>query len=155
MFRELTNQVKKEQRYFLSSLHPRYLQAVFKTSNIDTIKARIETRIAELHNKKQLQYFDLLSTEDQDCVRHALFLDDHSEARRLILLNLASLNKAKVNGVQAWFLKCFMTKLFQIADPWLNQHNHSLQYRAFRADANETSDIRTALGLFDPAFKKN
>lgn len=148
------NQVKKEQRYFLSSLHPRYLQAVFKTSNIDTIKARIETRIAELHNKKQLQYFDLLSTEDQDCVRHALFLDDHSEARRLVLLNLASINKAKVNGVQAWFLKGFMTKLFQMAEPWLNQHNHSLQYRAFRADANETSDIRTALGLFDPAFKK-
>lgn len=84
------NQLKKDQRYSLSNLHTDYLKKIFKTSNIAAITAEIEDVVTKLQQTHRLKFFDLLNEHEQDCVRHALFLDDGSEARNAVLELLAT-----------------------------------------------------------------
>lgn len=139
------NQQKKDARYRLTNLHSRYLSAVFGTTDCKAIADKIETRIDELKHKRRLSHFELLNSEDQAYVRHALFLDDDSEARKSVLSELAASNRSKVNGTQAWFIRRYLEKLTQMSGAWLTKHHHTLICQATRTSAQAGHDLRQAL----------
>lgn len=148
------NQAKSNQRYDLERLHPRYLQAVFDCTDIQEIERSIECTVKGLVASRRIRYFDLLSDKEQDAVRHALFLEDASEARRSVLRELAAMNRTRVNGTQAWFIRSFTEKLSDLLQPWLQQNGNTLDVRCWKADAEQTSRLRKQLGAVLPEFIK-
>lgn len=139
------NQQKKDARYRLTNLHSKYLAAIFGTTDCKAIADKIESRIEELKRNRRLMHFELLNAEDQAYVRHALFLDDGSEARKCVLSELAASNRSKVNGTQAWFIRRYLEKLTQLSRDWLNKHHHTLICQAMRTPTQAGHDLREAL----------
>ncbi len=148
------NQQKKDARYRLTNLHSKYLAAIFGTTDCKAIADKIENRIEELKRNRRLRHFELLNAEDQAYVRHALFLDDGSEARKCVLSELAASNRSKVNGTQAWFIRCYLEKLTQLSRDWLNKHHHTLICQAMRTSTDATRKFRKALAQADAVFTK-
>lgn len=148
------NQLKADKRYELSNLHKNYLNAVFGSSDIDTVTSIIEDEVSRLVKSNRLRYFELLSDKEQNAVRHALFLSDGSAARRAVLRELAATNRTRVNGTQAWFVRCFMTKLLSITEDWRTSSGCTLDIRSWKTDAEVASRLRSALAEINPVFKK-
>lgn len=148
------NQTKADKRYGLNKLHKTYLTAVFGTADVTTIAASIEDIVGKLASANRLRHFELLNEKEQDAVRHALFLDDESDARRIVLRELAAQNKSRVNGTQAWFVRAFMTKLLEITKDWRERTGNTLDIRSWKTDAEVASRLRSALAAINPVFTK-
>ena len=121
------NQLKLNGRKKLSDLADNYLKLVFGTADRGTICEYIEKSVSELTDAKIVQ-FELLDRSQQDAVRHALFLEDFSEARRRIIRLLGKINTARVNGTQAWFAKSFITKLRELTKEWCANNQITLAF---------------------------
>jgi len=148
------NQQKKDGRYFLTDLKDNYLNRIFGTSDRKQISEEIEKTVDELVQSGRIRHFELLNQKQQDCVRHALFLNDASEARQAVLRELSATNRSKVNGTQAWFVRSLVSKLTRITADWRNKHNHTLNIRSCRVNAQAASSIRMALGKLAPDLAK-
>lgn len=148
------NQTKADKRYGLNKLHKTYLTAVFGTADVTTIAASIEDIVGKLASANRLRHFELLNEKEQDAVRHALFLDDESDARRIVLRELAAQNKSRVNGTQAWFVRAFMTKLLETTKDWRERTGNTLDIRSWKTDAEVASRLRSALAAINPVFTK-
>ena len=148
------NQMKADHRYTLHHLHPTYLQAVFGTSNIQTITAKIERVASRLLEKKQKIVFHALSQDEQDCIRHALFLSDDSEIRSRLLRTLATANINRVNGTQAWFLRRVITRVLMYTEEWRKANLHNIRLKTTRVSSYDCSRIRKALAESNPVFEK-
>lgn len=140
------NQYKTDRQYDISDLDATYLAKVFGTRNVEEISAKIEQEVGKLVESGRIRYFDLLSDEEQKYVRHALFLSSGSDARKNVIRELASANRARVNGTQAWFVRSFISKLLEISSPWLERTGNQIYIRSWKSDAEQTSYLRKKLG---------
>lgn len=148
------NQFKKDQRYSLSNLHTDYLKKIFKTSNIAAITAEIEDVVTKLQQTHRLKFFDLLNEHEQDCVRHALFLDDGSEARNAVLELLATQRRTRVNGTQIWMIKNLANKIREELQDWCRTTNNRLHFQAAATDVSTAKNLRLKLAQNQPDFEK-
>lgn len=148
------NQLKLNGRKKLSDLADNYLKVVFGTADRGTICEYIEKSVSELTDAKIVQ-FELLDRSQQDAVRHALFLEDFSEARRRIIRLLGKINTARVNGTQAWFAKSFITKLRELTKEWCANNQITLAFDLYRLDAQTVSqDYRKKFALINKDWAK-
>ena len=147
------NQIKKNQRYSLSDLKANYLNKVFKTCNIAAITAEIEDVVTKLQQTHRLKFFDLLNEHEQDCVRHALFLDDGSEARNAVLELLATQRRTRVNGTQIWMIKSLANKIREELQAWCRTTNNRLHFQAAATDVSTAKNLRLKLAQNQPDLK--
>ena len=139
------NQNKKTTLYELSDLSPVYLQKVFGTADVTVIEAQIEETVAKLAKSGALRFFTGLRREEQDCVRHALFLPEGSPARRSVLETLGSMNKTKVNGTQAWLIKNIIAKTEEELKAFCQENHVRLIFNAFNIPNDQTGAERRNL----------
>lgn len=150
------NAAKKENLYFLKQLHPSYLTAVFGTSDLSAIESKIESTVRHLNENKRLEYLDLFSQEERNCVRHALFLKPESDARKEVLSVLGARRKTVVNGSQAWFIRSLRSYLENSLQKWLTETGNKLFFDAFSIPAFTVSALRSKLGeLENSMFKED
>lgn len=150
------NAAKKENLYFLKQLNSAYLTAVFGTSDFSTIESKIESTVQQLIENKRLGYLDLLSQEERNCVRHALFLNPGSDARKEVLSVLGARRKTVVNGSQAWFIRTLRSYLENGLQNWLTETGNKLSFDAFSIPAVTVSSLRSQLGeLENSMFKED
>ncbi len=148
------NQRKSNRRYSLSDLDKKYLRQRFGSDNLSDITAMIETTVARLDEKNSLSNFDLQTEQEQACVRHALFLDDSSQARTTVMLAMAATNRTRVNGTQAWLIRSFIRKLENMSAKWRQETGSTITFHSFRTSAQLGHSIREALGEVNPSFIK-
>ena len=148
------NQLKKNQRYSLSDLKANYRNEIFKTSNIAAITAEIEDVVTKLQQTHRLKFFDLLNEHEQDCVRHALFLDDGSEARDAVLELLATQRRTRVNGTQIWMIKNLANKIREELQNWCKTTNNRLHFQAAATNVSDAKNLRLKLAQNQPDFEK-
>lgn len=148
------NQIKRNSRKKVSDLAENYLKALFDTADRNAICEHIEKIVSELTDAKIVQ-FELLDQSQQDAVRHALFLEDFSEARRRVIRALGKINTARVNGTQAWFAKSFITKLRELTKDWCANNQNALSFDLYKLDAQTVSqDYRNKLSLINKDWVK-
>lgn len=148
------NRDKGNQRYGLGKLKSNYLQAVFHTTDKTAVAAEIERVVAELLKTGRLTFFDLLSEHEQDCVRHALFLDDASVARKAVLHFLETQRKARVNGTQIWMIRNLTAKIKQELTAWCQDTGNDLSFHAATTDVSSAKLLRSKLTDLDADFDK-
>ncbi len=148
------NQKKGDQAYRLRDLSPAYLTAVFRSASPVEVEQTIERTVADLQAHGRLRFFDLLSESEQDCVRHALFLEDFSPARLAVLEMLGNQRKARVNGTQMWLVRCLVQKLGEELSPWCEKTGNQLRFFVSAVSPEVSMRLRSALGEVNPAMKK-
>lgn len=148
------NQRKGNQGYRLSDLNAMYLTAVFRTNSVSEAQATIEKTVTNLQNQGRLVFFDLLSESEQDCVRHALFLEDFNPAKLAVLEMLGNQRKARVNGTQMWLVRCLVEKLGEELASWCERTGNQIQFNATAVLPEVSMQLREALGEVDATMKK-
>lgn len=148
------NQRKKDSRYHLSDLNAKYLNVLFGSSNTADAAAEIEQVVSRLQSQNRLKFFDLLNEHEQDCVRHALFLDDGSEARRAVLDLLETQRKARVNGTQLWMIKSLAAKIRIELSDWCRKTGNRLNFHAAATDVSSAKLLRSQLAAHDAELAK-
>ena len=143
---------KGQLRYRLNDLHPDYLKEMFNTSDLDAVERGIEREVLALEGVKRLSRFDALSDSEQDCVRHALFLEDTSPARQLVLRYLSRSKQINLEGTQAWFIRTLFLMVQERLDQWCTENNHRLFWHSFQCSARESNGIVNRLGELDSRF---
>ncbi|WP_422474353.1 type II-B CRISPR-associated RNA-guided endonuclease Cas9/Csx12 [Endozoicomonas sp. ALB032] len=99
------NQKKGDTTYTLSELSSNYLENIFGTSDIKAIEATIRKKAQPFIDRKELISFHTLTAEEQQAIRHGLFIPGFRDE---LLQLLAGQRKARVNGTQAWLAKRIM-----------------------------------------------
>ena len=145
------NQRKGNKRYGLADLHANYLRTLFGTDDSNEVRLQIERKVEALPNGF---IFDALSPDDQNAVRHSLFLADDSSARARVVTHLAKQNASRVNGTQAWLARRVVELLSDDLSAWAESRGHSLRFSVYRIDAQSTSETRVLLGEYDSKFVK-
>lgn len=145
------NRQKRDIAYTLTDLHQRYLMAIYGTSNCTDIEQQIHQTLNTLPKSFT---FDTLDTHQLRDLRHALFLRPENPVRETAERLLATQQKARVNGTQAWLVRRIIQLLEQQLSAWATQQNVAVQYAAARIDAREVSLIRHQLGQTHPKLAK-
>ncbi len=148
------NQDKRNQFYQLSDLDSNYLAKQFGTTDIASITQHIEQTVDNLSKKNILVHFELLNEDEQRCVRHALFLEEASEARNAVMRAMAATNRSRVNGTQAWLIRAFIQKLSDMSASWQKETGNSIEFFSFRTPSQSGHDLRDALSTHEPSFAK-
>lgn len=148
------NYQKKDSRYFLSDLSPRYLEKVFGTSDVNAVRQKIEQEVANIGQKSGRVFVELLSDAQRQALRHSLFLDDESPARKRAFDMMQARLSTIVNGTQGWFLKAFQAKLRKELAQWCQENNCGLVFEARQTRAEDGSDLRRKLEGLAPETKK-
>ena len=148
------NQRKGDRQYTLEDLSSVYLKKVFGTGDCGVVRQQIVQRINEMRKKGRLGYFERLDARDRNVVRHALYLEPDTPERNLVLKMLASVNKARINGTQLYFVQALIRKFRRLASPRLAEDGRKIRFNAFKASAQETSQIRSQLAMSNSAFEK-
>lgn len=99
------NQEKGDTTYTLTDLSSNYLQNIFGTSCTQVIEESIREKAQPFITRKELISFHALTKEEQQSIRHGLFIPG---LRDELLQLLAGQRKARVNGTQAWLAKRIM-----------------------------------------------
>lgn len=142
------NQKKREQRYFLNDLSPKYLQQVFGSSDKFHVQKTIEKQLEQLPERF---IFVELSAEQQQAVRHALFLTADSFAYNKVFRSLATQQATRVNGTQAWLVK----RIIELLESNFSQADFQFEFTAARVNAEQTSRVRQQLAEFDSEYAKH
>ncbi|WP_300426376.1 type II-B CRISPR-associated RNA-guided endonuclease Cas9/Csx12 [uncultured Thalassolituus sp.] len=145
------NQEKKDQRYGISDLAPNYLKAVYGTSDSAEITRIIEASVASI--KKDFLFSELEGDQQRD-VRHALFLERDSKAFEKVFRRLATQQSARVNGTQAWLARKLISVLKSQLKSWLSETGNTIVFNLCKADAQQTSFVRTGLAVTKPETTK-
>lgn len=149
------NQRKGNQLYGLRDLADNYLKEVFHSDSLEVIEQRIEKTILDLQQTKRLRFFDLLSDDEQACVRHALFLPSSSQARQIVVESLANQSRARVNGTQMWLVRQLIEKLDKELASWCATTGNHISFCAFPVSPEVSMRLRGNLGEYNPPMKKN
>lgn len=98
------NQSKGSREYGLNDLDDKYLNKIFGTKDIGLIQKIISETIDRLDIESSTTriVFDRLSPNEQDCLRHALFI---KSLRSKVFELLSGQLKARVNGTQLYLAK--------------------------------------------------
>lgn len=145
------NQKKGNQLYTLSDLAPAYLRALYGTDAVDSITQTIENRILPLTD---IPVFEEINDELLRDLRHALFLPRENAARQKAEQLLATQQRTRVNGTQAWLAKRIIQFIEELAGDWCRQHGHRLRFSVCRVDSREVSAIRQLLGEHNTKLAK-
>lgn len=148
------NQRKGNQLYGLRDLADNYLKEVFHSDSLEVIEQRIEKTILDLQQTKRLRFFDLLSDDEQACVRHALFLPSSSQARQIVVESLANQSRARVNGTQMWLVRQLIEKLDKKLASWCATTGNHISFCAFPVSPEVSMRLRGNLGEYNPPMKK-
>ena len=87
-------------------------------------------------------------------MRHALFLNPGSDARKEVLSALGVRRKTVVNGSQAWFIRSLRSYLENDLQNWLTETGNKLSFDAFSIPAFTVSALRSKLGELDNSMFK-
>lgn len=147
------NQLKKEQEYFLDNLNDAYLDKVFGTADRKAIQTKIEDTVERLNGR--IGFFDGLETNEQDCVRHALFLPHGNKARNAVESVLARMYSSRVNGTQAWFVRNVISKLTETLETNNKISRDRLRVKLWKVSAEDSSSVRRELAASHPEFEKS
>lgn len=148
------NQLKKEREYTLENLHPKYLSAVFGTSDISVIRNIIDDTINSVEEKNDRFLFDLMSEQERDCCRHALFMPG-TRAYELVVAAMAKQYSTRVNGTQSWFIREIIYAVMKELKVWLKDNGNKIDFHTSKIDVmNMSKPFRDALGVINPALAK-
>lgn len=142
------NQLKKDKRYRLTDLSPRYLEAHFGTADTERISESIESTLKGLPENKP---FDACSEAERKALRHALFLEDNSAAFSLATQRLATRMKSHVNGTQAWFARTLIRMLTARLE---QERLTNIDFSVHRIPADQVGLYRQQLAMAAPELKK-
>lgn len=145
------NQEKKDRRYGISDLAPNYLKAVYGSTDSAKITQMIETSVAAI--KKDFLFSELEGDQQRD-VRHALFLERDSKAFEKVFRRLATQQSARVNGTQAWLARKLISVLKEQLKSWQSETGNTLVFDLCKADAQQTSLVRSGLAVTKPETMK-
>ena len=145
------NQEKKDQRYGIADLAPGYLNANYGTADPAKVIAIIEASIAAI--KKDFLFSELEANQQRD-VRHALFLERDSQAFEKVFRRLATQQSARVNGTQAWLARKLISVLKDQLKSWQSETGNTLVFDLCKADAQQTSLVRSGLAATKPETTK-
>jgi 5-methylcytosine-specific restriction endonuclease McrA len=145
------NQQKGNKAYHICDLSPIYLNRLYGTIDVDTITQTIQHSLADLDSNTP---FDLLNNDRKRDLRHALFLPHENPARQKSERMLATQQKSRVNGTQAWLAKQIIRLLEKHTKDWRQQTANTLSFSVCRVDAGEVSAIRQQLGEYKQKFAK-
>ena len=148
------NYEKGNNLYCLENLNPRYLKAVFGTADLEAIKSKITQTVRAIGQLPGRIFLDLLTEEQRQALRHALFLDQNCEARQKAMELLSSRLSTLVNGSQGWFIKVFKLKLQSELSQWCKESNCTLAFAAREIPAKEGSALRWSLAEVSPESRK-
>lgn len=139
----------------LEDLHPDYLHHIFGTTSTNEIRTRIEARVETLAKNRGLLLFNELVTEDQACIRHALFLPTNSPAHQAVVSELLSSQRQIINGTQRWFVRQIKRKLLKALGPWCRKKGNALSIDAYYIHPASVARIRRLLGEQNSALQKS
>lgn len=148
------NDKKKEARYYLSDLSPKYLKRIFGTSDVNAVSQAIEAKVAGIAQKSGRIFIEMLDDSERQALRHALFLEDDSPARMRAFDMMNARLSTIVNGTQGWFLKAFQKKLRKELASWCEETGCTLAFEARQMKADDGSALRSELALLVPESKK-
>lgn len=148
------NQQKDNKIYTLNNLNPKYLEAVFGTSDTALITTRIRETLNRLLISNPNLNIDIMTEEERQCCRHALFTSRTGVPFNQVIQAISKQYRARVNGTQAWFVKNLIAKIDEGLRDWKSINNITIEYNAYKIDAGSTSDIRHDLGMLDAIYEK-
>ncbi len=137
------------ERLTLGRLSRSYLTHMFGTDDTGLIETEIESVVADLAHRRRLSAFSSLPRDLQRWVRHALFLGDDSPARREVIRQLGTLNKAIVNGTQSWLVRCFYEKLNALTEDWRKETGCTIAPHAWKVPSISVAELRNAAAVYD------
>lgn len=148
------NQLKSNRIKTIRDLAPNYLEKVFGTSNCLAVEKQICDTVDHLSDNDIVQ-FDSLSPQEQDAVRHSLFLNTANPINRRVRQTLAKQFKSRVNGTQAWFARQFIKTLQELSSDWRKTNNIAITFDVYRLPAQSVQgDYRTKIADTMPELAK-
>ena len=151
------NQEKANKTYYLSNLSANYKLAQFGTVNAEQIENIIKATIWDDENKTfkfgNYRSFINLSESEQKAFRHALFLNDDNEVKRVVILALNNRNRTFVNGTQRYFAQV-LANTFYLRAKRENLDTNKLSFDYFGVETsnsrgNGISDVRKFYEFID------
>lgn len=127
------NQAKAEKIYLLQDIKAPVTQAW------------IEKKIANLKNYKT---FSVLTQEEQNAFKYALFLPNENEAYKKVVGWLRTDQSSRVNGTQKYLAKKIQEKLKAMFP------QKTFNFEFILADANDVHDLREKYAVQNPLLKK-
>jgi hypothetical protein len=134
------NHNKGDSRYSFEQLNSRYLKEVFTDES--NIKQNIIDFIKSLDENDSISFYNL-EPKEQNYLRHALFISE-LDSKTFPLLNTRY--KTFVNGTQGYLGKKIRALL--------QEEYPNIEVKTYQIPAQEVSQLRTVLGGYDVAFKK-
>lgn len=148
------NQLKSNRIKTIQDLASNYLEKVFGTSNFSAVEELICSTVSRLSDNDIVQ-FDSLTQQEQDAVRHSLFLNSANPVNRRVRQALAKQFKSRVNGTQAWFARQFIKTLQELSANWCKTNNISLTFDVYRLPSQSVqSDYRAKIATSAPELAK-
>lgn len=148
------NQNKGKELYTLDNLNDKYLKSIFNTSDTSKIKDIITETVLNLDATHKLPFFETQNELEQNCVRHALFLTNDSEAKKLVISTLLQQNKAIVNGTQSWFVRQIIKKLKIELKNWNIDTKNKIVFKTWKINSQDSIAFRQAIADQYPIFTK-
>ena len=139
------NQDKTNKTKLLSDLNPDYLFKVFGTRDVNEIREKIGKEVNRIKNEYGSNIvFHALSENEQNCLRHALFLEHDSEIFKMVLALLNTRPSNIVNGTQGYFAKCLNSKISQNLsfNKWLNDNGIKLDISFVKTPLDDNRIVR-------------
>ena len=139
------NQDKTNKTKLLRDLNPDYLFKVFGTRDVNEIREKIGKEVNRIKNEYGSNIvFHALSENEQNCLRHALFLEHDSEIFKMVLALLNTRSSNIVNGTQGYFAKCLSSKILQNLsfNNWLNDKGIKLDISFVKTPLDDNRIVR-------------
>lgn len=141
------NKHKNTGKMELDDLHPNYLKAVFDSTNRADIK---ESIVASIDRLPKRFFFQDLSDDEKNMVRHALFLPTTHSAYQKVFGSLQTRHQQRVNGTQKWFVR----RVIVLLHKYLKEHGVKLDISASFLNPADTFVIRAMLAEHNAKYKQ-
>ncbi len=136
---EKGNLQKGNKDYSLEDLSEEYLNLQFGTTDRATIRKQIEEHINQIEKKRRRAFLSY-APEEQRALRHSLY---DSELRKRSLEHLNTLDIARVNGTQAFLVRCLIRELRHQKKIW--KTGTILSFSVLKPDSRDVSGLRVLL----------
>ena len=149
----LANRVKNNVELRLKDLHNTYLQRLFETTDCESIQNTIEVFVENFDERKFSNFLNL-TDESKINIRHALFLNPESSARKKVVRMLNNSHRTRVNGTQRYFASLIAKYLTE-----LNKKNNSsvplkLSFDYLEIDSLEVYRLRRSYAEVKQVLRK-
>lgn len=149
------NQNKNNFEQTLESLSSKFLKKVFNTSDIEKIEQNIDETVRNVKAKNPNFLVDLMTDEERIRCRLALFMpNSSSDAYQTIFNALAKSYTSRVNGTQAYLVKCIISNVQKMLSNYLKEHNCTLEFYSRKIDSKKVHEVRYNLSKYNEIYKK-